>query len=106
MARDQGVKAPAAGGQSRSARTPAVKPAAAAPAAAAATAPAPRRRTSPSQFVQEVRVEARKISWPSWKETWITSVMVFIMVALTAVFFSVVDGSLNFLMQQFLKLAV
>ncbi len=103
MARDQGVKAPAAGGQSRSARTPAVKPAA---AAAVTPAPAPRRRTSPSQFAREVRVEARKISWPAWKETWITSVMVLIMVAGTAIFFSLVDGGLNFLMQQFLKLAV
>jgi preprotein translocase subunit SecE len=105
MAKDQGVKAPAASGQSRSARTPAVK-SAAAPAAAAAATPAPRRRTTPQQFAQEVRVEARKISWPAWKETWITSVMVLIMVAATAIFFSLVDGSLNFLMQQFLKLAV
>jgi preprotein translocase subunit SecE len=99
MARNQGVKAPAAGGQARAARTPAVKPAAA-PAAEA------RRKTSPSQFAQEVRVEARKISWISWKETWITSVMVLIMVALTSIFFSVVDGGLNLLMQQFLKLAI
>ncbi|MGC1305401.1 MAG: preprotein translocase subunit SecE, partial [Caulobacteraceae bacterium] len=98
-----GVKAPAAGGQTRSARTPAVKPAAASSVAAAA-APA-RRRTSPSQFIQEVRIEARKISWTSWKETWITSVMVFIMVTLTALFFWLVDMGLTLLMQQILKLA-
>jgi preprotein translocase subunit SecE len=104
MARDQGVKAPVAGGKTRSARTPAVKPAAV--ATATATAVAPRRKTSPSQFVQEVRVEFRKISWTSWKETWITSVMVFLMVAITSIFFWLIDGGLNFLMQQFLKLAV
>jgi preprotein translocase subunit SecE len=102
MARDQGLKAPVAGSK-RSPRAPVAKPAA--PVAKPAVAEAPRRKTSPAQFAREVRVEARKISWPAWKETWITSVLVFIMVALTAIFFSVVDGSLNFLMQQFLKLA-
>ena len=62
-------------------------------------------KISPAKFAEEVRGEARKITWPSWKETWITSVMVFIMVAVTAVFFLVVDGSLSFLANQFLKLA-
>jgi preprotein translocase subunit SecE len=75
-----------------------------APAPAAAPS-APKPRTSPAQFANEVRQEARKITWPSWKETWITSVMVFIMVTVTALFFLVADGSLSFLMQQILKLA-
>ena len=57
------------------------------------------------RFAGDVRQEARKITWPAWKETWITSVMVFIMVTVTALFFLVVDGSLSFLMQQVLKLA-
>ena len=39
------------------------------------------------QFGREVRAEARKISWPSRKETWITSVMVFIMVLVATGFF-------------------
>nr|WP_254600814.1 preprotein translocase subunit SecE [Caulobacter sp. S45] len=66
---------------------------------------APKTRTSPQQFWREVQVEGRKVTWTPWKETWITSVMVAIMVVITAIFFSVVDGSLNFLMQQFLRLA-
>ena len=53
--------------------------------------PAPRRRTSPLQFFQEVRREMSKVTWPSWKETWLTTMMVFIMVGLTMVFFAVVD---------------
>ena len=57
------------------------------------------------EFWNEVRSETRKISWPSWKETWITSVMVGIMVTFTAFFFLFVDGSLSFLLQQILKLA-
>jgi preprotein translocase subunit SecE len=64
-----------------------------------------RPRTSPAQFWNEVRAEARKITWTSWKETWITSVMVGIMVVITAIFFMVVDGALNFLVTQLLKLA-
>jgi preprotein translocase subunit SecE len=43
------------------------------------------------RFFREVRAEARKITWPSRKETWITSVMVGIMVLITTLFFFVVD---------------
>ena len=57
---------------------------------------APRRRTSPMQFFQEVRREMTKVTWPSWKETWLTTMMVFIMVGLTMVFFAVVDFVLNY----------
>ena len=59
--------------------------------AVAAEADAPKKRTSPMQFFSQVRAEGRKITWPSRKETWITSVMVFIMVALATVFFWLVD---------------
>ena len=58
--------------------------------------PSPRRRVSPLQFLQEVRREMSKVTWPSWKETWLTTVMVFIMVGLTMVFFLVVDFVLNY----------
>ena len=57
------------------------------------------------RFISEVRAEARKVTWTSWKETWITSVMVFIMVVVTALFFFVVDGGLRFAIEQLLKLA-
>jgi preprotein translocase subunit SecE len=63
----------------------------------AVDAPAPKKRTSPGQFFSQVRAEGRKIVWPSRKETWITSVMVFIMVLLAAAFFWVVDTSLGFI---------
>jgi preprotein translocase subunit SecE len=55
-----------------------------------------RRRVSAIQFLQEVRREMSKVTWPSWKETWLTTVMVFIMVGLTMVFFAVVDFVLNY----------
>ena len=48
-------------------------------------------RTNPLQFVQQVRAEVAKVVWPTRREVLLTTVMVFIMSALTAVFFALVD---------------
>lgn len=48
-------------------------------------------RTNPVQFVQQVRSEVSKVVWPTRREVLLTTVMVFIMAALTAVFFALVD---------------
>jgi len=56
---------------------------------------APARRVGPFQFFQEVRRETSKVTWPSWRETYLTTIMVFIMVAISMVFFAVVDYSLG-----------
>jgi preprotein translocase subunit SecE len=47
--------------------------------------------TNPFQFLQQVRAEASKIVWPTRREVILTTIMVFIMAALTATFFSLVD---------------
>ena len=47
--------------------------------------------TNPIQFVQQVRAEISKVVWPTRREVMLTTVMVFIMAALTAVFFALVD---------------
>ncbi len=47
--------------------------------------------TSPFKFLQEVRAEASKVTWPSRRETMITTVMVFIMVAVSSIFFLAAD---------------
>ena len=52
-------------------------------------------KTNPFEFVQQVREETRKITWPSRKETMITTVMVLIMVALASIFFLIVDFALK-----------
>jgi preprotein translocase subunit SecE len=52
-------------------------------------------KTNPVEFLQEVREEAAKVTWPSRKETMITTVTVMIMVALASVFFLVVDMALQ-----------
>ena len=62
--------------------------------AVAADTTAPKKRTTIPQFISQVRAEGRKIVWPSRKETWITSVMVFIMVIIATIFFFVVDFGL------------
>ena len=59
--------------------------------------PAPvRQRVGPVQFYNEVMREMKKVTWPTVKETWLTTVMVFIMVGLTVVFFFFVDTILAF----------
>lgn len=52
-------------------------------------------KTSPAEFVREVNSERRKVTWPTRKEATVTSIMVFIMVALTSVFFVIVDQILS-----------
>jgi preprotein translocase subunit SecE len=48
-------------------------------------------RINPFKFMQEVRAEAQKVTWPSRRETLITTAMVFVMVAATSLFFLVAD---------------
>ena len=51
---------------------------------------------NPFEFIQDVRTEAGKVTWPSRRETGITTVMVIIMVVLAAVFFVAVDEIIHF----------
>lgn len=46
---------------------------------------------NPIEFAREVRVEADKITWPTWRETMITTVLVLMMVILAAIFFMIAD---------------
>ena len=48
-------------------------------------------KTSPFKFLQEVRSETQKVTWPTRRETTITTIMVFVMVALASVFFFLSD---------------
>jgi preprotein translocase subunit SecE len=58
---------------------------------------------SPLQFIDEVRQEVNKVTWPSWKEVWITTVMVLIMVALSSIFFLLADQTLGWLVKTLLS---
>jgi preprotein translocase subunit SecE len=54
-------------------------------------------KVDPFKFLQEVRAETQKVTWPTRRETGITTVMVFIMVALASVFFLIADQVIRFL---------
>ncbi|WP_372884468.1 preprotein translocase subunit SecE [Shimia sp.] len=48
-------------------------------------------KTNPLTFIQQVRAEVSKVVWPTRREVLLTTVMVFVMAALTATFFALVD---------------
>ena len=54
-------------------------------------------KISPFKFMQEVRAEAQKVTWPTRRETAVTTAMVFVMVAVASVFFLVADQVMRFL---------
>jgi len=56
------------------------------------------------QFIQQVRAETAKVTWPTRQETITTTIMVFIMVTLTAIFFLLVDQVLNFMVEMIVAL--
>ena len=58
--------------------------------------------TNPLQFIQQVRAEVAKVVWPTRREVMLTTVMVFILAALTAVFFALVDILIRGGLQQIL----
>ena len=55
---------------------------------------------APAKFVRDVRAEAAKVTWPSRRETSITTLMVVIMAVLTAIFFLLVDQVIGFAVRQ------
>jgi preprotein translocase subunit SecE len=56
-------------------------------------------KTNPLTFFQQVRQEVSKVTWPSRKETLVTTIMVFIMVTLAALFFLAVDAVLSWIVK-------
>ena len=53
-------------------------------------------KTNVAEFVQQVRQELARVTWPTRKETMVTTAMVFVMVFIAAVFFFVVDQVLSY----------
>jgi preprotein translocase subunit SecE len=56
-------------------------------------------RTSPGQYIREVRAEAGKVVWPTRKETVTTAIMVIIMTGMLAIFFFGIDSMFNKIVQ-------
>ena len=56
-------------------------------------------KTSPAEFAREVRQEVARVSWPSRRETMLTTLMVFIMVVVAALFFFTADQVLSYVVR-------
>lgn len=63
-------------------------------------------KVTPGEFVRQVRTEASKVVWPTRQETITTSIMVFIMMTLLALFFLGVDSMFNWIVQSLLSLTI
>ena len=61
-------------------------------------------RTNPAQFIQQVRAEASKVVWPTRRETMLTTVMVFIMATIAAIFFFLIDQLIGLGIDQILRI--
>ncbi len=61
-------------------------------------------KTSPGEFIRQVRVETAKVVWPTRKETVATAIMVMIMTLILAFFFFGVDGAFSTLVKFLLGL--
>jgi preprotein translocase subunit SecE len=48
-------------------------------------------KTSPAQFVRQVRQEVSKVTWPTRSETTVSTLSVFAMVTIAAIFFMLID---------------
>ena len=60
---------------------------------------------SPFKFLQEVRSETDKVTWPTRRETTITTIMVFVMVAVSSVVFLVADQLIRVFITYLLSVA-
>ncbi|MBU0823142.1 MAG: preprotein translocase subunit SecE [Alphaproteobacteria bacterium] len=62
-------------------------------------------KTSPAEFINQVRAEAKKIVWPTGRETLQTTIMVLIMTTILALFFLGVDTVFNAIVSWLTSLA-
>ena len=61
---------------------------------------------NPIKFIQEVKQEAFKVTWPTWKETLQGALMVFAMAVVMSLFFLLLDQVLKFFLELLLKVSV
>ena len=62
-------------------------------------------KTTPIEFINQVKAETAKVVWPSRRETVMTGVMVVIMTTLLALFFLAVDTMFDSIVRGLLSLA-
>jgi len=63
-----------------------------------------KKKTSPGEFVRQVRSETSKVVWPTWPETARTAIFVGIMVVFLSLFFLGVDSVFGWVVRNLLEL--
>ena len=63
-----------------------------------------KKKTSPGEFVRQVRSETAKVVWPTWPDTVRTAIFVGILVVILSLFFLAVDSAFGFAVRQLLEL--
>ena len=61
---------------------------------------------NPIKFIQEVKQEAFKVTWPTWKETLQGALIVFVMAVVMSLFFLLLDQVLKFFLELLLKVSI
>ena len=61
---------------------------------------------NPIKFIQEVKQESFKVTWPTWKETLQGALMVFVMAVVMSLFFLLLDQVLKFFLELLLKVSI
>jgi len=60
-------------------------------------------KTSPVAFLKQVRMEIRKVTWPTRKETLVTAVMISVLALIASMFFLAADSLVGFALSYLLK---
>ena len=63
-----------------------------------------KKKTSPGEFIRQVRSEASKVVWPTWEETVRTAIFVFILMTILSLFFLGVDSLFGWTVRKLLEL--
>ena len=63
-----------------------------------------KKKTSPAQFVRQVRQELQKVTWPQRRDVFISSAIVILLVFLFAIFFLLTDQLWSFLIKKIIEI--
>ena len=64
------------------------------------------KKTNPAQFVRQVRQELSKVTWPDKRDTFISSVIVIVLIILFSIFFLLTDQLWSFLIKNIIQIGV
>lgn len=63
-------------------------------------------KTSPIEYMRQVRAEMKKVTWPSRKETTVSVIAVFVMVTLAAIFLYLADQVIAFVVRKIMEIGL